>query len=147
VDAALAARLVLEVLDGIGDVDEVAVDPGFREDGVEELSCRADEGLAGDVLLVAGLLADEDDARLLRAFAEDGLGGLAPEVAAAAGFGGARQLLQRARAGAVGRARLPRRAGPASGAPGSRRGAGRVGSAVSRPWLSPSPRRRGSCRE
>ena len=54
---------------------------------VEHLAGRPDEGFAGDILLVAGLLADEDDPRILGSLAEHGLGRVAPQRAAAAGFG------------------------------------------------------------
>src|SRR6059058_3746512 len=61
VDASLAARLPLEVLDDVGDVDLAPVDASVLERLVEELSGRPDERLALQVLLVARLLADEDD--------------------------------------------------------------------------------------
>ena len=50
-----------------------AIDAGVLERLVEQLSGRPDERLALQVLLVAGLLADEDDVRLRGALAEDGL--------------------------------------------------------------------------
>ena len=73
-----------EMLDGVGDVDSRAVEIGFGHRAVEQLAGRADEGAAGEVLLVARLLADEHDASVGRAFAEHGLGRGLPEVAAAA---------------------------------------------------------------
>src|SRR5205085_3549452 len=73
VDAALAARLPLEVLDDVGDVDLAPIDARVVERLVEKLPGRPDERLALQVLLVAGLLADEDDVRLRGALAEDGL--------------------------------------------------------------------------
>ena len=51
----------LEVLDRVGDVGELAIDPGFLEGPVEQSTRRADEGLAAAVLLVTGLLTDEHD--------------------------------------------------------------------------------------
>jgi hypothetical protein len=84
VQAPLAARLPLEMLDGVGDVDGVAVDAGLGADTVEQLAGRPDEGLAGQVFLVARLLADEHDLRLLRAFAGNGLGRELPQFAAPA---------------------------------------------------------------
>jgi hypothetical protein len=69
------------VLDRVGDVGEVAVDSGLLESAVEETAGRADEGVAGDVLLVAGLFADEDDARRGWTFTEDGLRAGGPEIA------------------------------------------------------------------
>ena len=46
VDAPLAARLPLEVLDDVGDVDRCAVDAGVLERAVEQLAGRADERMA-----------------------------------------------------------------------------------------------------
>ena len=86
-DAPLAARLELEMLDRVGDVDLEPIDIGLVEYLVEHLAGRPDEGLAGDILLVARLLADEDDPRILGSLAEHGLRGVAPQRAAAAGFG------------------------------------------------------------
>ena len=65
--------LPLEVLDRVGDVDLVAVDAGGGERLVEQAPRGADERMALFVLLVAGLLADEHDARVTRPLAEDGL--------------------------------------------------------------------------
>jgi hypothetical protein len=61
VDAALAALLELEVLDGIGDVDAVALDASFRHRPVEELAGGSNEGFPLVVFLVARLLANEGD--------------------------------------------------------------------------------------
>src|SRR5215212_8944203 len=58
VDAALAARDPLEVLDGVRDVDRAAVDPRVLERLVEKLPGGPYERLAQFVLLVTGLLAD-----------------------------------------------------------------------------------------
>ena len=84
VDAALAALLELEMLDRVGDVGRAAVDPGLAERAVEQLAGRADERAAGEILLVARLLADEQDPGVERAFAEHGLGRAFVEVAAGA---------------------------------------------------------------
>lgn len=73
VKAALAARLPLEMLHRIGDVDEVAVDTGFDQTAVEQMAGRPDEGLAGQVLAIARLLADEDQTRMRIAFSENSL--------------------------------------------------------------------------
>ena len=96
VDAAAAALLELEVLDGVRHVGLVARDAGRLEPLVELPAGRPHERLAGEVLLVARLLADEHHARPLQALAEDGLGGAAPEVAAAAVGGGLAQRAERA---------------------------------------------------
>ena len=82
-DAALAAGVPLEVLDGIRDVRRRAVDARLDERVVEDSPRRADERLAGPVLLVARLLADQHHLRSRRALAEHGLGPNFPEVAAA----------------------------------------------------------------
>src|SRR5690606_17840706 len=79
VDAALAARPVLEVFHRIGDVGLAALDSRVGESPVEDPPGGADEGMALQVLSVARLLADENGDRLFRALAEDGLGGIAVE--------------------------------------------------------------------
>jgi hypothetical protein len=77
-DAALAARLELETLDRVGDVDFQPVDTGIVEDLVEHLAGRTNERLARNVLLIARLLTDENDAGVFGSFAEHGLGGVSP---------------------------------------------------------------------
>jgi hypothetical protein len=73
------------VLHRVGHVDARAVEAGLGEGAVEELAGRADEGVAGEVLVVAGLLADEDQLGVGGAFTEDGLGsGLVEGTAGAA---------------------------------------------------------------
>lgn len=86
VDTAFAAfgERELEVLHGVGDIRGLPVDPGLRQGFVQQLAGRADEGLAPLVLLVSGLLPDEDKPRRGCAFAEDGLGGVLVEGAAPA---------------------------------------------------------------
>src|SRR5207249_9791108 len=81
VDATLATRLPLEVLDGIGDPDLVTVDAGLFEGLVEHAAGGSDEGFTGAVLVVAGLLADEHDLRVSRPLAKDGLRSELPEIA------------------------------------------------------------------
>jgi len=71
VDAALAALLELEVLDGIGDVDAVPIDAGLRHRPLQELAGRSHERPALPVLLVAGLLADEGDRSAEGTFAQN----------------------------------------------------------------------------
>ena len=61
VQPALAAHLVLEVLDRIGDEDFLARDAGIRQRLVEDAPGGPDERLAGQVLLVARLLADQHE--------------------------------------------------------------------------------------
>ncbi len=70
------------MLDGIGDVDRRAVDLRRLQRPVEQLSGGPDERPPGEILLVARLLADEDDRGIQRAFAEHRLGRMFVEVAA-----------------------------------------------------------------
>ena len=63
-DAAVAALLEFEVLHRVGEVGLLAVDPGLPERPVEKLAGRTDEGAALQILLIARLFADEDDARM-----------------------------------------------------------------------------------
>jgi hypothetical protein len=95
VDAALAARLPREVLHGVGHEHAAAIDPGFRQRAVEQLACGADERMSRDVLLVAGLLADEKDARALVAFPGHGLRRVLPQVAGAAFLHAVAQSVER----------------------------------------------------
>lgn len=71
----------------VGDIGGRSIDSGFGEGAVEQLAGGADEGFAGDVFVIAGLLADDHDAGIGGAFAEDGAGGVLPKRADAAGFG------------------------------------------------------------
>jgi len=61
VDPPLAARLPLEVLDHVGDVDLRPIDADFRQRLVEDSSGRPDKRVAGAILVVARLFADEHD--------------------------------------------------------------------------------------
>jgi hypothetical protein len=56
--------------------------------GVEQSARGTDEWTAGKVLLNAGLLTDEQNLRRDTTLSEDGLSGVAIEVAAPAFFGG-----------------------------------------------------------
>ena len=80
-DAPPATRLPLEVLHSVGDVCLPPVDPGFVHALVENPTGRADEGSPREILLVAGLLADEHDVGRLGAFAEHRLGRVSVEIA------------------------------------------------------------------
>jgi hypothetical protein len=79
VDPSLAALLVLEVLDRVGEIHGGPVDAGVVETLTEDPSRRADERLPRQVLAVAGLLAHQDDARITRSVTENGLGGRAEQ--------------------------------------------------------------------
>jgi hypothetical protein len=84
VQATFAARLPLEVLHHVGDVDLLAIDPRLLQRVVEELAGRSHEGMPLLVLLIAGLLADEHDLAPRRALAKHGLRGLGVERAGGA---------------------------------------------------------------
>ncbi|GEN15824.1 hypothetical protein NCH01_22550 [Neoasaia chiangmaiensis] len=88
-DTAAAARRELEVFDGIRDVACVAGDAGSGEYLIEQASGRSDEGMAGEILLIAGLFADKHQARGSGALAEHRACRRFPKGAAAAigGFG------------------------------------------------------------
>jgi hypothetical protein len=98
VDAALALALALplEVLHRVRDVERPAVEPRPRERLVEQAARGTDERMTGQVLLVPGLLADQDDPRGRIALAEDRLRGAPVEVAAGARGRLALQVLQSA---------------------------------------------------
>ena len=87
-DAPLRASIAgpLEVLHGVRDVDVVAIDAGGVERAVEQLPRGSDEWVAGLVLLVARLFANDDHARARRSFAEDRLGPDLEQVAPATTF-------------------------------------------------------------
>src|SRR6266542_6784497 len=72
-----------------------AVEPDAREELVEELARRADERPALDVLVVAGGLAEEEDARLPAALAGHGLPRAAVQRARGAGPDLGRDVEQR----------------------------------------------------
>src|SRR5690606_13685033 len=94
VQPGLAAALELEMLDGIGDVEPTPLDAQFLERAVEEFARGTDERTAAQVLRLAGLFADDQYARVGRAFAEDRTGGGLPQGTALATHGGIAQRLQ-----------------------------------------------------
>src|SRR5690606_26600912 len=73
VQASLAALDELEVLDRIGLVNLLSVDPGAVEMRVEHPAGGPDERASRQVLLVARLLADDHQFGLSRALAHDRL--------------------------------------------------------------------------
>src|SRR5437764_11745117 len=90
----LAAGTPFEVLDHVGEIDAVAVDPGLRERAVQELPGRPHERPALEVLAVAGLLSDQHHLRRRRSLAEDRLRPGAPQVARATARRGAAKRLE-----------------------------------------------------
>ncbi len=91
--AAVAPRRTSILLDGVRDVDPPPVDARLVERPLQETPRRPDKGLALQVLLVPGLLADEHHPGVLSALPEHGLGRLCPQVATFAGSGRILQLL------------------------------------------------------
>src|SRR3954470_23659276 len=59
VNAPLAARLPLEMLHDVGDINDRAIDARIGERAIEEFAGRTDERVAAHVLGVPWLLADE----------------------------------------------------------------------------------------
>src|SRR5205807_1798460 len=106
VDPALAALLELEVLDGVGDVDLLALEPRVGQGLVEHLAGRTDERRALAIFLVSRLFSDEHDPRGGRASAEDGLRGVTVEVAAGTARRCLAQLAERRAGGHEGRGAL-----------------------------------------
>lgn len=84
VNALLAARLKLEMFDGVGDVRFAAIDADLVEKLVEQFSRRTDEWFASEIFLIPRLLADEHDLRMHRAFPEDGLRRMLVKITSAA---------------------------------------------------------------
>src|SRR5580704_6351297 len=84
VDPSLTPELVAEMLDHVGDVDVVAGYPRSLESLVEDATRWPDERMAFDVLAVAGLLADQHQARVRGALAHNRLRGALPQIAGAA---------------------------------------------------------------
>ena len=90
VQAALATLIEFEVLDGVGDEQRLAIEPGLRQRLVEHPSGRADKPLTRQILAVAGLFAHQHDTRPRRTLTRHDLGRMAVERAARAiGLGGA----------------------------------------------------------
>src|SRR5438270_9246559 len=75
-DAALAARLPFDMLHRVRDVNFLPFDAGFFEGAIKDFSSRAHKWFSGDILLVAGLLTEKHERRVLASFAEDGLRGV-----------------------------------------------------------------------
>lgn len=84
VQPSLAPHLVFEMFDGIGDVGVAAGDAGILQRGIENAAGRTDERFAGEIFLIARLLADEHEVGQARSLARHRLGGIAVERAAPA---------------------------------------------------------------
>src|SRR4051812_32784224 len=73
VDAPLAARHVLKVLYGVSDIDSLTRDASLGKRPVEHFARRADEWQTRDILLVARLLANKHELRVVGARTKHGL--------------------------------------------------------------------------
>jgi len=94
VNAPFTARLPLEVLDRVGQVDIVATNAGVGEAAVEKKTGGTDKRHAFLIFAVAGLFADEDETGLRASRAEDGLRGVLEEGASLAVASGLLQRLE-----------------------------------------------------
>jgi hypothetical protein len=93
--ASFAAHLVLEMLDRVGDENFGARNPRFHKCPVENASGWTDERPAGQVFLVAGLLADQHQPCVPAPFARYGLRRILIERATLAFVLGLGELPQR----------------------------------------------------
>ena len=68
------------MLHNVGDIGLGPVNARCLESLIEQSSCRSNERPSLDILFVAGLLADKENARATTTFAEDSLRGILPEI-------------------------------------------------------------------
>jgi hypothetical protein len=83
-DSAFPARFELEVLDRVGDIHSISVQPGLGHRAIEYRSRRADEGPAVAIFAISRLLADEDDVGSSRTGPKHRLRRVAPQRARSA---------------------------------------------------------------
>jgi hypothetical protein len=95
----VAARFPLEVLDGICDVNSLAIYSCLFHTSSQKFSRWSDERLSGLIFLVARLFTDKHDRRVCGSLSEYGLRGFTEKVASPAAPGGA---LQRSKIVALG---------------------------------------------
>src|SRR5690242_2976216 len=94
----LTARFPSKMLHGVRDEEVAALEAGRCEAVIENLAGRADKCVPAQILLIAGLLANQHDARVRRPDADDRLRRVSPQIATTACSRpvlGARQLLER----------------------------------------------------
>jgi hypothetical protein len=70
---AFPARFPFEMFHRIGDINLVAIDSGFFECTIQNLSRRTDKRFASHIFVITRLLTDHEHRGLFRPFAEDGL--------------------------------------------------------------------------
>lgn len=93
----LAAHLVFEMLDRIGDVAPIPIDTRFVKALIQELAGRPNERPPGQILPVTGLFADKHDVGRTGAFAKNKMGGVAIEIAPCTGLSIVAQFSERIR--------------------------------------------------
>lgn len=93
-DPPLAPWFPLEVFDGVGNVNFAAIDPRLRQRPVQQHPSGTDEGLAGEILLIAGLLPDEHHPSLPGSRSEHRLRSRLVEIAGGAAGRGQPQIGQ-----------------------------------------------------
>ena len=77
-NAALAAWLPVEVLDGIGHIDPPAIDSGGDQSFVEHRSGGPDKRFAGEIFFISRLLCNEEHFSMRCTFPENRLRSLLP---------------------------------------------------------------------
>ncbi len=82
----LYAGFPLEMFYGIGDVDFLRSMPASARASSSSPSGRPDKRLAFQIFLIARLFTDKNDFRVGQTFAEDGLRGAFPKIAARQSF-------------------------------------------------------------
>ena len=93
-DTSLPARFPTKVLNRVGDVHLVAIEPGVGEAPVEQFPGWTDERMALQVLTVTRLLTDDHHPSRGGAFTKDGLRAEVVEVAPGADLGCTLELLE-----------------------------------------------------
>jgi hypothetical protein len=73
-NAPFPARLPFEMFDRVCDINLPTVDPRIFQRSVHDLAGRPHERLAGDVFVIARLLAYQHDRRMFRPFTKNSLG-------------------------------------------------------------------------
>src|SRR5690606_18258201 len=66
----LSARLPLEMLDRVGEINVGSFQSDFMEDLIKKLARGTHEGSAGKIFIIPGNFADHQHARMRRALAE-----------------------------------------------------------------------------
>ncbi len=95
-------RLPAEMLDGIREVEAVAIEPGRLDGAIEHGARRSDKGVSLAIFDVAGLFADQHDRGARRSLAKDGLRRAGVQRTRLAGPGGAARAAERPQSSGAG---------------------------------------------